>query len=696
MKILILQQPKKKFKISLRDSRKKNRNRTDKILNAVKKEIQNKYDAIASKLDEDNIEMEKKESFGHLSFNEEKREGKLLVKKYQSYQKLLTKSLDKFDTKKKIKTQREITRKISQHQDMSNFLEKTIRPRIVSKRGNIPLFVFFLLISIGGGFIASYFLRQGLIWDIWSGIGLSIALCLSALILCVFSYSVSSIRKKKKQIEINALKGKYFSEVFAAEEIRENKIKNGFSSIGLWEGLVRGCIIIILIVLVGFFVAKSYNGLEVPIHLIVVLNLVLVYYGFKPSAILPQQLVIDAVLPEEDTKESSIDDKAVVGTTKKLIDNLPALKKSVTLVEDKFSDIMDSISKIIEEMDEKYEDLFKKISTILADVKKNLQAAINEAQKVVLSSKDKTELVKSAIDKVIKNISLTARNVVNSYTSQEQKDINGTLREFSNKLVVLEKGVNNNTNTISFLSTKFRTKPKHPVELSALLVLLLSIGILNLLYISEIDDPLTGISIAITLSFSAIVVATGVTVQELVFNTLQKKSKNTFNKSFREINMFKAETNSFAEDIRRWIEFLTTESESAVESIFQPVSNILAEVDTSLEILETKTIENIFQKANTVIDKIIENNPFKRAEIEMRKFQQDVLDRYNRFINRNFLSYFPADVAAYLSVGGLLCLSIIALLVPQTGLAETQEMGLNHPIFIGIEYIAAYYFTTKK
>ncbi len=378
------------------------------------------------------------------------------------------------------------------------------------------------------------------------------------------------------------------------------------------------------------------------------------------------------------------------------VNSFPALKKAVNSVETKFSEIVDDISKILEDMGEKYKKFFENIKKKLEELKSDIKTVINNAQDTIINAKDDTDKVKEDIENIIGQIELKAMNFVDKITDKDKNEFNGEMGDFTNKLRVLEKGVNNNIQAISFLSTKMDVKPRHPMELSALLALLVSIGIVNILYISRMDDPLTTFNIIVTLSFSAIAIATGVTVQELIYNIMQKNSKKTFNDTFREVNLFKKETDSFMGKVNMWIDFFTKKSESAIKSIFEPVFDILKQINTSLEKLEVNIIKPIFEEAGKKVDGIIANNPFEKAEGEIKKFQKEIFDKYNKFINRNFLSYLPADVVAFISICGLMSLSIIALLVPGTCVDASQEMGLNHPVFIGIEFIAAYYFTTKK
>ena len=79
---------------------------------------------------------------------------------------------------------------------------------------------------------------------------------------------------------------------------------------------------------------------------------------------------------------------------------------------------------------------------------------------------------------------------------------------------------------------------------------------------------------------------------------------------------------------------------------------------------------------------------FLKIESKLDKLENDLGEHYHRFMNRNFLEFLPGDIAAILSLCVLMSITMMCILVP--------TLGLNHPIFFIVEFIAAYYFATKK
>ncbi len=135
--------------------------------------------------------------------------------------------------------------------------------------------------------------------------------------------------------------------------------KAHFDPLYIREGLVRLFLIVLIFIVFICYIFLELNNIVtiLPVGLLVVVNAILAYFGFKPTEALPKDYVIESL---------NLD----VPTNKKLLGSLPLVKDALNELEVRFketTDIIDqlikkgtvSVNEVISTLEERIEDIEK-------------------------------------------------------------------------------------------------------------------------------------------------------------------------------------------------------------------------------------------------------------------------------------------------------------------------------------------------
>lgn len=145
------------------------------------------------------------------------------------------------------------------------------------------------------------------------------------------------------------------------EKIRQPSLKqNHFNPLYIRSGLVRLFQIIIIFIIFIYFIMLEINAVvvDVPVGLLVVVNSILAYFGFKPSDILPRDYVIENLSVE-------------VPINKQLLTSLHVVKDCLNEFDVKFKATVDHM-----------EDLFQKSKTAINEVITDINQRLEELEKI--------------------------------------------------------------------------------------------------------------------------------------------------------------------------------------------------------------------------------------------------------------------------------------------------------------------------
>ncbi|MFX1427123.1 MAG: hypothetical protein ACFFBE_11775, partial [Promethearchaeota archaeon] len=135
--------------------------------------------------------------------------------------------------------------------------------------------------------------------------------------------------------------------------------KAHFDPLYIKEGLVRLFQIILIFIVFLYYIILEINDLVtlIPSGLLVVVNAILAYFGFKPSDILPKDYVIESL---------NID----VPTNKKLLNSLPVVKDAYNQFEVKFKETLDHIDQMVKQGNANINNVVENIEARLVDIEK--------------------------------------------------------------------------------------------------------------------------------------------------------------------------------------------------------------------------------------------------------------------------------------------------------------------------------------
>lgn len=135
--------------------------------------------------------------------------------------------------------------------------------------------------------------------------------------------------------------------------------KTHFDPLYIKEGLVRLFQIVIIFIVFLFYIVLEINALItlIPSGLLVVVNAMLAYFGFRPSDVLPQDYVIESL---------NID----VPTNKKLLNSLPVVKDALNQFEVNLKETLDNLDQLIKQANATVNDVITNIEERLEDIEK--------------------------------------------------------------------------------------------------------------------------------------------------------------------------------------------------------------------------------------------------------------------------------------------------------------------------------------
>jgi hypothetical protein len=158
---------------------------------------------------------------------------------------------------------------------------------------------------------------------------------------------------------------------------------NESNSSNMWEGTVRGVLIVYTIIVAGFFAWRDFSNPEnIPGHLIIVLGLILAYYKIEPNEVLPPPLV-STTSGSSPTPKTNLD----------LINSFPKLKKAIKLVEEKKEAIFEKIEEELTNKGLKVSDTISKLSAIEGTITNNIKDIENLTEKLTIEVKSRVESI---------------------------------------------------------------------------------------------------------------------------------------------------------------------------------------------------------------------------------------------------------------------------------------------------------------
>ncbi|MFX1281469.1 MAG: hypothetical protein ACFFA3_19125 [Promethearchaeota archaeon] len=135
--------------------------------------------------------------------------------------------------------------------------------------------------------------------------------------------------------------------------------KAHFDPLYIKEGLVRLFqIVLVFIVFIYYIMLQVYDQITlIPSGLLVVVNAILAYFGFKPADVLPKDYVIESLNEN-------------VPTNKKLLSSLPVVKDALNQFEVLFKKTIDNIEELIKRVNVNTNDVITRIEERLVDLEK--------------------------------------------------------------------------------------------------------------------------------------------------------------------------------------------------------------------------------------------------------------------------------------------------------------------------------------
>ena len=132
-----------------------------------------------------------------------------------------------------------------------------------------------------------------------------------------------------------------------------------FDPLYIREGLVRLYLIMLIFFVFIHYIFLELNGivLEIPAGLLVVVNAILAYFGFRTTEVLPKDYVIESL---------NVD----VPTNRKLLTSLPLVKDALNEFEVRFKEGLETIDKLLETSALKVEEVVSMLDSRLEDLKK--------------------------------------------------------------------------------------------------------------------------------------------------------------------------------------------------------------------------------------------------------------------------------------------------------------------------------------
>ncbi|MHA1933261.1 MAG: hypothetical protein ACW96X_12005 [Promethearchaeota archaeon] len=135
--------------------------------------------------------------------------------------------------------------------------------------------------------------------------------------------------------------------------------KTHFDPLYIKGGLVRLFQIVLIFIVFLYYIVLEINAviILIPSGLLVVVNAILAYFGFKPSDVLPKDYVIESL---------NVD----VPNNKKLLSSLPVIKDALNQFEVKFKETVDTIDQLVKQTNASANDIITNIEGRLEDIEK--------------------------------------------------------------------------------------------------------------------------------------------------------------------------------------------------------------------------------------------------------------------------------------------------------------------------------------
>ncbi len=137
-------------------------------------------------------------------------------------------------------------------------------------------------------------------------------------------------------------------------------------------GIVRGILMISVTFVSLYYI---FTLLTIPLHFIIILNIILVYYGIKPKDVLPKQFVVD--IPE------------MYGT----ISRMPIIPDLIENVEDRLKDIEDWTLRLLREFKKDVTKLTRKVENLREKVNAKIDSFTDLVSTLTVKSKSLLEQI---------------------------------------------------------------------------------------------------------------------------------------------------------------------------------------------------------------------------------------------------------------------------------------------------------------
>lgn len=132
-----------------------------------------------------------------------------------------------------------------------------------------------------------------------------------------------------------------------------------FDPLYIREGLVRLFLIVLIFIVFICYIFLELNNIVsiIPVGLLVVVNAILGYFGFKPTEALPKDYVIESL---------NLD----VPTNKKLLGSLPLVKDALNELEVRFKETIDAIDQLIKKATVSVNEVISTLEERIEDIEK--------------------------------------------------------------------------------------------------------------------------------------------------------------------------------------------------------------------------------------------------------------------------------------------------------------------------------------